>query len=167
MALLIGPCTWRQCRAFRALLLQYFHEELHLPLTRRQSVTLARGILRESRRGVPLELAVQAGRPVGFIDYQIDWPGSSWCFHEGWGCVRECYVCPAARGQGVGRALAQRALGWMAAQGAVRAYLTADAGIPFWRHMGFVPSGRRNPKNDMQELEMPLPAARENGGAPS
>lgn len=142
--------------AFRLLVARYFREDLHLPLTDTQADELARDIAGETRLGVPLTLAVRRGTPVGFIDYQIDRPGGSWCFHPGWGCIRECYVQPEERGRGTGAALAKYAVGALGASGAAALYLTADDAIPFWQHLGFSRTGHINDKNGLEELEMQL-----------
>lgn len=160
MRLRICRCTRRQLPTFRRLLLGYFRRDLGLPLTAAQADELAWDIWREGRLGVPLCLAWWRGQAVGFIDFQLDKPGGSWCFHPGWGCIRECYLLPAWRGRGLGRALAAHAERWMRAKGARSVYLTADTAIPFWQALGYVCTGRYNPKNQLEELEKPLKNAR-------
>ncbi len=155
------PVTLRAGRAqdldaFCRLVARYFREDLRLPLTDAQARELACDIFGEVPLGVALTLAVRDGVPVGFVNYQIDAPGGSWCWHPGWGCIRECYVLPEHRGHGIGRALAGHAAARLARAGARRLYLTADDAIPFWVHLGFAASGRRNPKNGLEELERAL-----------
>lgn len=156
MALKLRPCHFWQLRAFRKLLTRYFCEDLHIPINEKQARGLTKGIWNETALGVPLTLALWDGVPVGFIDYQLDWEGSSWCWHKGWGCVRELYVQPEARGRGIGRALAQQAEDWARERGAARIYLTADDGIPFWQVMGYRRTGRINHKNGLEEMEKDL-----------
>ena len=152
----IRSCRRRDLPAFCALLTRYFREDLHLPLSTEQAQELAEDIYAEVRIGVPLELAFWGGEPVGFIDYQTDHPASSWCFHPGWGCIRELYVTPEHRRHGVARALIARAEAAAKRTGTPMLYLTADDAIPFWEHLGFVRSGRINEKNGLEELEKPL-----------
>ncbi len=155
-ALVIRPCRKRHLPAFRKLLVRYFREDLHLPLTDAQAAELAREIHDEATLDVPLELAFRGGRAVGFVDHQVDHPASSWCFHEGWGCIRELYVAPEHRGQGIAAALVAHACAAARQKGAAMLYLTADDAIPFWLHLGFAQTGRINEKNGLEELEKPL-----------
>ena len=101
----IRPCRRRDLPAFCGLLARYFREDLHLPLTDEQAQELTEDIYAEIHIGVPLELAFVNGEAVGFIDHQTDHPASSWCFHEGWACIRELYVVPEHRSHGIARAL--------------------------------------------------------------
>lgn len=152
----VRPCRRQDLPAFQDLLLRYFREDLHLPLTDEQAQELAEDIYAETRIGVPLDIAFFNGEAVGFIDYQTDHPASSWCFHEGWGCIRELYVAPEHRSRGAARALIARAEAAAKRTNAPMLYLTADDAIPFWEHLGFVRSGRINEKNGLEELEKPL-----------
>lgn len=142
--------------AFCDLVARYFREDLNLPLNDLQAQELACDIAGEIELGVPLTLAFQGSRAVGFINYQVDFPESSWCFHPGWGCIRECYVLPEQRGSGAGRALLQQALCFFRQRGAAKAYLTADTAIPFWVHLGFARTGQLNEKNELEELVLEL-----------
>ena len=75
--------------------------------------------------------------PIGFSIYQIDTPDSDWCKREGWGCIREFYVAPGHRNQGIGTALAEYSAQQLQQLGADRIYLTADDAIPFWLRLGY------------------------------
>ncbi len=156
MRLKLRPAARRDHAAFASLLGRYFREDLHLPLTDDQAAELAMDILEDIPYGVPLTLAVLNGTLVGFINYQVDAEGGSWCFHPGWGCIRECYVLPRYRRLGIAAALVNHAQGRLRRSGADRLYLTADTAIPFWQRLGFACSGRINPKNDLEELEKAL-----------
>ncbi len=153
---IIRPCREKDLPAFRDLLARYFREDLHLPLSDAQADGLAEDIYAETAADVPLVLAFRRGRPVGFVNYQLDHAESSWCFHPGWGCIRELYVAPEHRGGGIARALVYRAAKAAKKGGAPVLYLTADEAIPFWQALGFVRSGRINEKNGLEELEKPL-----------
>lgn len=152
----IRRCRRRDLPAFRALLARYFREDLHLPLTDAQADELAWDIYGEIPLGVPLELLFLDGAAVGFIDHQIDHPASSWCFHEGWGCIRELYVAPEYRRRGLAAALVEHACTAAENAGASTLYLTADDAIPFWEAQGFHRTGRINEKNGLEELEKAL-----------
>lgn len=152
----IRRCRKRHLTTFCSLLTRYFREDLHLPLTDEQARELAWDIYAEAPLGVPLQLAFLNGEAVGFIDYQVDHSASSWCFHEGWGCIRELYVTPEARRRGIAAALVERACCYARRKRAPTLYLTADEAIPFWEKLGFVRTGRINEKNGLEELEKPL-----------
>ena len=42
---------------------------------------------------------------IGFIIYQLDDIDNEWCHREGWGDIREIFVLPQNRGQGLGKFL--------------------------------------------------------------
>lgn len=50
-------------------------------------------------------VAEEGGDIVGFVIYQVDGIENEWCFLEGHGDVREIYVTPDHRRQGVGKQL--------------------------------------------------------------
>ena len=152
----LRPYRPRQLETLRGLMARYFREDLQLPVTDAQADELAREMAGDIRYGVPLELLWLHGHAVGFIDYQIDRPGGSWCFHPGRGCIRECYLLPEVRGCGLGRQMAQRAERRLRRRGARRVYLTADTAAPFWQALGYADSGRVNEKNDLHEWEKDL-----------
>ncbi len=156
MPLTLRRATPKDLPAFTGLLARYFRQELQLPLTDGQAAELAADIMEDTFYGVPLTLAMLNGTAVGFINYQIDTPGGSWCFHPGWGCIRECYVAPEHRKSGIAAALVRHASTRLARAGAGTVYLTADTAIPFWRHLGYAPTGRTNDKNGLEELEKKL-----------
>ncbi len=156
MSVTLRPCLARDAEAFCLLLTRYFREDLHLPVSDAQAWELACDIREETALGVALTLAVCRQRPVGFINYQVDADGGSWCWHPGWGCIRECYVLPEYRRQGIARALACHAEKRLAARGVGCLYLTADDAIPFWQRLGYRRTGRINEKNGLEELEKPL-----------
>ncbi len=156
MHLTLRRAGLRDIGAFTGLLARYFREELQLPLSDAQAAELAWDICEDIAYGVPLTLALLDGEPVGFIDYQLDRPGGSWCFHPGAGCIRELYVAPKARRGGVAAALVAHAEARLRRNGAARIYVTADTAIPFWQRLGYARTGRINEKNGLEELEKEL-----------
>ncbi len=156
MKLLVRPYRHQDFHAFSQLLGCYLREELSLPVTDVQLRSLARDITGEIGLEVPLVLAFFNKQAIGFINFQLDHKTSSWCFHPGWGCIRECYVHPQARGKGIALRLVGYAAGWMRQKGASTVYLTADTAIPFWQHLGCRVTDRINPKNGLAELDAPL-----------
>ena len=77
-------------------------------------------------------VAESDGRPVGCL----------LCGHDGRrGYLHHVVVAPACRGQGIGRALVERALDGLAAAGITKTHIDvfADntAALAFWRHSGW------------------------------
>lgn len=73
------------------------------------------------------DLAIKDGNACAFCIYQRDEARNEWNFREGWGDIREIYVAPALRRQGIGRALAERAEKALIEAGAENVYaLPAD-----------------------------------------
>ena len=118
-----------------------FYAEMHDLLVAQQES----GILR-------VDLLVTETKPIGFSIYQIDTPESDWCKRPGWGFIREFYVAPACRLQGFGGALAAHSEKQLRNMGAEHLYLTADDGIPFWKHCGWQETEEIS-SNDLRILE--------------
>lgn len=77
-------------------------------------------------------VAESDGRPVGCL----------LCGHDGRrGYLHHVVVAPAYRGQGVGRALVERALDGLAAAGIAKTHIDVfadnSAALAFWRHTGW------------------------------
>ena len=86
-------------------------------------------------------LGYKDGEPMGFVMAQIDRPGKDWCRRSGWGTIREMYVVPHLRGQGLGRVLAEKAHNVFANNSVRDMYLTTDDAYAFWESLGYVNSG--------------------------
>lgn len=54
---------------------------------------------------ISIEIMQDGGEFTGFIIYQTDRIENEWCPREGWGDIREIYVIPQKRGQGLGKFL--------------------------------------------------------------
>ena len=65
------------------------------------------------------------GNTAGFLQFQMN-EFSSWFFREPFGFIRELWIHPSRRGQGLGTALLHTAERYFAANGAYRSVLTAD-----------------------------------------
>lgn len=59
---------------------------------------------------------------AGFVIYQIDDIGNDWNFKEGWGDIRELYIIPSHRRQGLGKFVLYTAEMKLREKGAVKAY---------------------------------------------
>lgn len=93
-----------------------------------------------------ITLAAVGGEPAGFAIYQIDAPESDWNKRPGWGFIREFYVSPRARRQGIGRALAEHAAKRLLEK-TDRLYLTGDedeGALAFWKACGYRGTGEVN-----------------------
>ncbi len=54
---------------------------------------------------ISIDVLQDNGTSAGFVIYQTDDIGNDWNFKEGWGDIREIYVIPSLRRQGLGRFL--------------------------------------------------------------
>lgn len=59
---------------------------------------------------------------AGFVIYQVDDINNEWNVKEGWGDIREIYLTPSARGQGLGKFLLYTAEMKLRESGADKAY---------------------------------------------
>ena len=64
---------------------------------------------------------------AGFIWFQTDTPENPWCLKPGWGFIREIYIHPSLRRQGLGEAAAREAINLLRKSGANNIYLTAKS----------------------------------------
>lgn len=93
-----------------------------------------------ARNALEIALATEADHCIGFSIYQIDSGNSDWCKRPGWGCIREFYIRPDRRRQGLGQELAGWTENRLREMGATHLYLTADDALAFWTFCGFVNS---------------------------
>lgn len=78
----------------------------------------------------------------GFIIFQIDDVINDWCFEEGKGDIREIYVAPESRRQGVGTSLLAFAENALKADGAKEVYLLpTDESEKFFNYSGYCDIG--------------------------
>lgn len=81
----------------------------------------------------------------GFVVYQKDDIDNDWNLKEGWGDIREIYVAPQMRKQGLGKFLLFTAEMKLRESGVNRAYaLPTDDSAPFFAACGYTPSGNFN-----------------------
>ncbi len=88
---------------------------------------------------------------IGFIFYAIDLGGIKGILEPGLGYIMEMYVIPEYRRKGYGTNIYEHVKEMLLEDGAVDAYLTPDSnlGIPFWKNIGFIDSGKFDPDNKM------------------
>lgn len=79
--------------------------------------------------------------PAAFSVFQIDTPESDWCKRPGWGFIREFYVIPEYRKNGIGRQLSNYTEQALRTMGAAQLYLTSTDAIPFWKKCGWKVTG--------------------------
>ena len=96
-----------------------------------------------------VDLIEDGGQVCGFAVYQIDDIDNEWNFKEGWGDIREIYITPAHRRQGLGKFLLYTAEMKLKEAGAQRAYCLPFAGaIAF-----FTACGYRNSNEYSEDLD--------------
>lgn len=101
-------------------------------------VNLTDFIDRQCESGIiRLDMAMDGENCIGFSVYQIDTPESDWCKRPGWGFIREYYVAPPYRKQGLGRQLAAHTEQCLQQMGAKQLYLTSTEAVPFWQRCGW------------------------------
>ena len=89
---------------------------------------------------------------AGFVVYQIDGIENDWNFKEGWGDIREIYVAPSHRRQGLGRFLLYTAEMKLRESGATQSYaLPAEDSVPFFTACRYTQTDEYN-----QELDCPV-----------
>ena len=87
-------------------------------------------------------IAHEKDRLCGFVIFQIDDVINDWCFLEGKGDIREIYVAPDRRKQGVGKALLLFAENALNADGAKGIYtLPTDESESFFKSCGYCDIG--------------------------
>lgn len=107
----------------------------------------------QHRQGIlQISIAFDADTPMGFSVYQIDKPDSDWCKRPGWGFIREFYIAPEYRKQGLGRQLVRHSEQCLLKMGAKGLYLTSETAIPFWQRCGWRVTGELC-SNDLNILE--------------
>ena len=85
-----------------------------------------------------VDLIAEGGEISGFIIYQIDDIENEWNFKEGWGDIREIYISPSRRRNGLGKFLLYTAEMKLKEEGASRAYCLPCAGaVPFFTACGY------------------------------
>lgn len=122
---------------FETMFVDYFTEISGIPEAIIREKILNLFVNSHTRDILRIAIALNDTTPIGFSVYQIDTPQSDWCKHPGWGSIREFYIHPHFRSQGLGTALAAWTDRELKAMGAEHLYLTADDAIPFWQHCGY------------------------------
>lgn len=96
-----------------------------------------------------VDLIEDGGQICGFAVYQVDDIDNEWNFKEGWGDIREIYITPAHRRQGLGKFLLYTAEMKLKEAGTQKAYCLPSAGaIPF-----FTACGYRNSNEYSEDLD--------------
>ncbi len=89
------------------------------------------------------------GTLSGFVIYQKDDIDNDWNFKEGWGDIREIYVTPQRRRDGVGKFLLYTAEMKLRESGADKSYaLPCEGSEQFFEHCGYVPTDEYNDELD-------------------
>ena len=100
-----------------------------------------------SEKGIiRIRIAFDGQLPIAFSVFQIDRQESDWCMRPGWGFIREYYVSPEYRKQGVGKILAEDTEYILQDLGAADLYLTSTGAVPFWQKCGWRLTAAVTPK---------------------
>ena len=88
-----------------------------------------------------IDLIEDEGEISGFVIYQIDDITNEWNLKEGWGDIREIYIIPSRRKQGLGKFLLYSAEMKLKEAGAEKAYcLPYESSTPFFTACGYADS---------------------------
>ena len=88
-----------------------------------------------------IDLIEEDNTVAGFVIYQIDDIDNDWNLKEGWGDVREIYITPSRRRQGLGKFLLYSAEMRLREAGAKSAYcLPYEDAVPFFTACGYADS---------------------------
>lgn len=99
----ISPLTDLTKKEFEALFTSYYQE---LGCDEDIGHLLDEYILPDLLAGlINIEILQDGEKYAGFVIYQTDDIGNEWNFKEGWGDIRELYIIPSHRRQGLGRFL--------------------------------------------------------------
>ena len=75
---------------------------------------------------ISIDILQDGDEYAGFVIYQIDDIENEWNFKEGWGDIRELYISPSHRRQGLGKFLLYTAEMKLKESGAEKAYCLPD-----------------------------------------
>ncbi|MDE7453278.1 MAG: GNAT family N-acetyltransferase [Clostridia bacterium] len=88
---------------------------------------------------ISIEVIEDGEEVAGFIIYQIDGIENEWNFKEGFGDVREIYVVPSRRRNGLGKLMLYTAELKMKERGAEKSYcLPYEGAVPFFTACGYL-----------------------------
>ncbi len=96
---------------------------------------------------------------VGFLQFQMN-VFSNWFFRESFGFIRELWVHPSCRGQGLGTKLLHEAEKYFANNGAYKVVLTTDDAEAFYLANGYEKAPGIKAKNKMEVLVKNISALR-------
>ena len=89
-----------------------------------------------------VDVMTDGGVYAGFVIYQRDDIDNDWNFREGWGDIREIYVVPEKRRQGLGKFLLYTAEMKLRESGVDKSYaLPVDSAEDFFRACGYAQGG--------------------------
>lgn len=132
----VFPLTDKSEKQFRRLFTQYYAE---LDCEDEPEHLLSEYVLPDLKAGlISVEMLKDGEDYAGFVIYQRDEIDNDWNFREGWGDIREIFVIPEKRRQGLGRFLLYTAEMKLKESGAQKAYaLPVDEAEPFFRACGY------------------------------
>ena len=133
----ISPLTDLTKKEFEALFTSYYEE---LGCDEDVEHLLAEYILPDLLSGlINIEILQDGEKYAGFVIYQTDDIDNEWNFKEGWGDIRELYVIPSLRRQGLGRFLLYTAELKLKESGVDKAYcLPSEESEQFFTACGYV-----------------------------
>ncbi len=150
----VSPLTDKTEQQFKTLFAKYYEE---LGCDDDCAHLLDEYVLPDCLAGlVSIETVEDGGEVAGFVIYQIDGIENEWNFKEGFGDVREIYVRPESRRNGLGRLMLYTAELKMKERGAERSYcLPCEEAVPFFNACGYLLADGYNCDLDCPVYEKP------------
>ncbi len=99
------------------------------------------------RNDMHFEIAYFENTPIGIAMFAIDLGTIYGLLEKGYGTVMGFYIAPNYRRKGFGSIFWHHIKEVLTADGASKFYVCPDSvtGLPFWKHIGFVDSGKIDP----------------------
>lgn len=161
-AVAVRPCGLHEAERLRGMRAWALSDA---PSAFRQTAAEHEGITPEVWRHF-LERRLAAGDAPLVAETDGEWVGMVFAAmtENGDGGIAGMWVCPEARGKGIGRALLNAALAWFQSHDVCRVFLAAaranEPALALARSVGFGPTGRKHvlrPGIELEELELELP----------
>lgn len=106
---------------------------------------------------IRIDFMIDGGQSAGFVIYQRDDISNDWNFWEGMGDIREVYVIPQKRRQGLGTMLVKTAEMRFKESGVAEVYtLPEESALPFFEKLGYVKSGKFCEETGGEAYKKPL-----------
>lgn len=103
---------------------------------------------------IRIDVLTEDGKTAGFVIYQKDDIDNEWNLKEGWGDIREIYVLPSLRRQGLGKFLLYTAEMKLRESGAEKCYsLPVEGAEEFFKACGYTATNEYDEETECRVYE--------------